>query len=297
MSSSKPRAPGSADTDARDKAAAAAGAPAPGAASSMYARFIPREELGSFSAWNPNVFGSDGQTQAPQSAPAPAAKADGKAAPAPAAKPSGKATPPPRPTPRAAPPAAPTPQEIAQQVQASRQAGYQDGYRDGLSALENFKQSFTAQMTQQLGHQFGSLIEQLQGRLEALEAQLAGRMAGVALDLAHQVVRSEISLRPELVVTVAEEALAALLTSARHICLRLHPDDQAVVAHSLKEGLHARNAKLIADPQVTRGGVIVESDIAIVDASVEARWRKASALLGSRDEWADRKNDEPGDEA
>lgn len=296
MSSSKPRAPGGADADARDKAAAAAGAPAPGAASSMYARFIPREELGSFSAWNPNVFGSDGQTQAPQSPPA--AKADGKAADAKAgaAKPTGKATPP-RPTPRAAPPATPTPQEIAQQVHTARQAGYQDGYRDGLAALENFKQSFTAQMTQQLGHQFGSLIEQLQGRLDALEAQLAGRMAGVALDLAHQVVRSEISQRPELVVNVAEEALAALLTSARHICLRLHPDDQAVVAHSLKEGLHARNAKLIADPLVTRGGVIVESDIAIVDASVEARWRKAAALLGSRDEWSDRMSDEPGDEA
>ncbi len=29
------------------------------------------------------------------------------------------------------------------------------------------------------------------------------------------------------------------------------------------------------------------ADIAIVDASVEARWQKAAALLGSRDEWRD----------
>jgi flagellar assembly protein FliH len=30
----------------------------------------------------------------------------------------------------------------------------------------------------------------------------------------------------------------------------------------------------------------VESDIGVIDASIEARWRRAAAALGHEDEWA-----------
>lgn len=229
----------------------------------LYARFIPREELGSFAAWSPDAFAQDG---APSTA-------DRK----------GTGVPPQR----AAKPAEPPKPKIdpVEELKAARQAGYQDGYRDGLAALENFKQTFSAQVMSQLSGQFQGISDAYQERLESLEQQLSGRLAGVALELARQVVRSEISQRPELIVSVAEEALAALLTSARQICVRLHPDDHAVVAHTLKESLHARGGKLLIDPGITRGGCVIESDIAIVDASVEARWKRVAALLGSEDEW------------
>lgn len=284
MSSFKPQSPAQAATREPPRAAGAAVGSQAGA--SLYTRFIPREELGSFSAWNPNEFGSEGQAPAAERA----AAGGGAASAATAAGRVGS-------KPAAAGPTGVDAAELARQVQAARQAGYQDGYRDGLAALESFKQSFTAQLTQQLGGQAQAVIEQLQQRLDSIEQQLAGRVAGVALELARQVVRSEISLRPERVVSVAEEALAALLTSARQVSVRLHPDDHAMVAHSLKETLHARGAKLVADPAMARGGVVVESDIAIVDAGVPARWRKAAALLGSRDEWGHEPDDDAGGEA
>ncbi|MEO6031862.1 MAG: FliH/SctL family protein, partial [Burkholderiaceae bacterium] len=75
--------------------------------------------------------------------------------------------------------------------------------------------------------------------------------------------------------------------SARHITLRVHPDYQALVAQGAADVLAARGARLLADPAMTRGGCLVESDIGVIDASLETRWQRAAAALGREAPWAD----------
>ena len=293
MSTSKPQPPGG-------QGPADAGA---ASANSSYTRFIPREELRSFSAWTPgSIEDPNGPRTAPGQSPAgggvhkaPFAVRAGVAG---AQTDSRKARPVGSPTgvqiggvpgqePVAPPPA--EPEKPAVDVEAmtreARQSGYQDGYRDGLAALESYKQAQSAQMASFMSDQVGALVSDLHQRLESLEQQLSGRIAGVALELARQVVRSEITLRPELVVTVAEEAMATLLTSAREVTLRLSPEDHALAHGALQEQLRARGARLIADPHISQGGCLVESDIAVVDASVEARWHRAAAAMGMAVQW------------
>ena len=89
---------------------------------SLYSRFIPREELQSFAAWEPGDI-ADAEVAAPAVAGTQAANREAARAEAAA--------------------------HLAEQVRAARQAGYQDGYRDGLVALEGFKQSFAHQATLQ----------------------------------------------------------------------------------------------------------------------------------------------------
>ena len=188
--------------------------------------------------------------------------------------------------PKAAQPAAgPSAEQVAALVQEARQSGYQDGYRNGLAALESYKQTQTAQMAAFMSDQVGTVVRELHHRLEALEQQLAGRVARVALELGRQVVRAEILQHPEHVVVVAEQALSALLSSARQIVVRLHPDDLHLVQIQLAEAMGARGVRLVPDAGLTRGGCVVESDIATVDATVEARWERAAASLGQRSSW------------
>lgn len=330
---------------------------------SSYARFIPREELKGFSAWNPASLESPGSTRpAPGESPAGggvhkapfasrvaqqegdtavAAKpaAPRAAAPAGAAGTAGASaagqggargrveplvptragSPAAHPTAsKAAPtsaaaagastgahsaraasvsepaqPATPAEPTVPQaQVDAllkdSRQSGYQDGYRDGLAALESYKATQSAQMAAFMSDQVGAMVADLHQRLEQLEAQLSGRIAGVALELARQVVRSEITQRPELIVQVAEDAMAALLASARDVTLRMNPEDLRVAQGSLEDALATRGARAVADPHVAPGGCVVESDIAVVDASVQARWGRAAAAMGSAMPWEER---------
>jgi flagellar assembly protein FliH len=182
-------------------------------------------------------------------------------------------------------PAPPPPVPVEALLREARQEAYQEGYRNGLAALESYKQTQSAQMAAYMSDQIGLLASDFHQRLEALEQQLAGRIAGVALELARQVVRADLIVQPETVVVVAEEVLATLLASARQVVLRLHPDDHALAQAQLAEVLQARGVRVVPDVNLTRGGCLVESDIAVVDATVEARWDRAAASLGHSAPW------------
>ncbi len=124
-------------------------------------------------------------------------------------------------------------------------------------------------------------------QLDALQQEMARSLAATATALARQVLRSELALRPECVTMVAEQAIDALLLSARHIVLRVHPDDHAVIAGHSAEAIAARGARVVADPTIARGGCRIESDIGLVDATIDERWRRAVAALGSELAWSE----------
>lgn len=224
-------------------------APEGSKAGTGYGRFIPAEELGAdFSSWQPGSFGGvDRRQTARQAAPgAPEAPRELTAA------------------------------EWQARGIAARQTGYQEGYRDGLVALESFKQSFAQQATAQIG----ALLDGFDAQLKALDGEIAQALARTAVLLGRQVLRDELSQRPELVAIVAAEAVEAVLLSARHITVQVHPHDLPLVAEGAEEALAARGARLQANEAIERGGVLVQSDMGAIDARIEARWALAAAALG-----------------
>ena len=206
--------------------------PAGARPASPYARFIPREELGDFASWQPGTFGgavpgSHGSPGAPAAAGADA----GAAEPVPA-----------------------TAEDWQARVAAARQTGYQEGYRDGLVALESFKQSFAQQATAQIG----ALLEAFDGQFDALDAEAARAVAQTAVKLARQVLRTELQLRPELVAQVAAEAVNAVMLSARHISVQVHPHDLPLVAEGAAEALAARACGVVSlAVAATRGMAVI----------------------------------------
>jgi flagellar assembly protein FliH len=231
-----------------------------------YSRFIPREELDAFDSWTPDAFAG----LAGRSAWNPVA----------ALTPQPPAPPPPPPAPVLEEPPlpdGPTEEEWLAEVHASRQSGYQDGYRDGLEALEAAKR----QHLQQVSAQVASLIEGFDAQLRALEDRIAQSVVDTAVTLARQVVRAELQTRPELVARVAQEAVGAVMLSARHLRLRLNPEDLALVEAGAGEALRTREVMLQPDPALARGGCLVESDLGRVDARLETRWAQAAALFGA----------------
>lgn len=222
-------------------------------------RFIPREELENFAAWSPGSFGG------------PATKSAH-----PSERPENKvhAAPPP-------PPPPPTEAEWMESVQHARDSGYQDGYRDGQVALEAFKENFARQMAAQ----FGALLANLDDQWNGLEEEMALAVTRTAVQLARQVVRHELGTRPEIVSKVAQEAVGAIVLSARHLRVRIHPADHQHVTDGAGEALKARDARLVADPTIEPGGCVVESDLGQVDARIGTRWAAAAAVFGRDDTW------------
>ena len=259
---------------------------------STYNRFIPREELQGFASWQPAAFGAPGNGAAaaevmPGRSRAAEPSAGGGARPADAdalatsaaaqravlraelqAEISGAL-------------AAEAASTRAAEVAAARTQGYQDGYRDGLAALDSFKESYASQTSAQMGQVLASLDRELNG----LEQAIAQRVAAVATQLARQVVRCELLSQPALVARVAQEAVNAVLMSASHITVQVHPDDLPLVATGCAEALAARGARLLALPSLARGGCRVESDAGVIDARIAERWQQATAALGSAVAW------------
>lgn len=230
--------------------------PPPGApAKPSYGRFIPKEELEGAQAFRMDSFGEGKAARAPISAPVP---------------PEARTPPPPPP---------PHPREL---LAAARQAGYQDGLRDGQASAEAFKQQHARQVATQLG----ALVQSFDAAFAELEAQLAAALTRSVVQLAQQVVRAELRQHPEHIVQVAREAVEALLLSARHVRVRVHPEDLPLVEAGAQEALQARGAALLADAAIERGGCFVESDIATVDARIAQRWRAAAGTLGQRADWS-----------
>lgn len=284
---------------------------------SPYTRFIPAEELGSLSVFAPGMLGQAFDAAVPAAATAPARPWQAldlglpdlaATAAAPTAPPAAAASP----ATGAAPAHAPSRTELraellaelraelsaelmaelqssqaeSQQaeVQAARQSGYQDGYRDGLEALDSFKTSYAQQVTAQVGQ----VLTSLDGELRALEQRIAGSVSKVAVSLARHVLRQELQQRPETVVRVAQEAVAALLVDARQLTIRVHPDDQALVAQGCADLLAARGGHVLADPSLARGGCRVDTDAGGVDATVATRWAAALRTLGDDTPWQPR---------
>jgi flagellar assembly protein FliH len=231
-----------------------------------YARFIPREELGGFAAWTPGAFG-----EAPR-----AERRATAAAPVPASPP-------------AAPPAPPTEAQWQARIDQARQQGWQDGHRDGLEALDAAKRQFA----QQTSHQMSVLLASMQAQFDALEQQLAGAVTRTAVLLARQVVRSELSQRPELIGQVALQAVEAMMVSAKQLRLRLHPNDLTLVTSAVGEALQARQVVFQSDEGVEPGGCLLESELGKVDARIASRWAQAAAVFAVPVSWNE---DEPGDE-
>lgn len=219
-----------------------------------YGRFIPKDEVGEAHAFRMDSFGSNPAAKPPLSAQAP---------------PGAKAAPPPPP---------PHPREL---LAAARQAGYLDGLRDGQASAEAFKQQHAHQVALQLG----ALVESFDAVFAGLESDLADALTRTAVALAQQVVREELRQHPEHIARIATEAVEALVLSARHVRLRVHPDDLPLVEAGAADALRARGAALLPDPSIERGGCVVESDIANVDARIAQRWALSAGLLGQRSAW------------
>ncbi len=119
------------------------------------------------------------------------------------------------------------------------------------------------------------------------EGQLEGARRRVPVQLARGVVRSELAQRPELIAQVAADAIDALVLSARHAVLEVHPQDRALLAQDLAERLGTRGVRLQDNPAIARGGCRLQADVADVDARIEQRWQAAAQALGSALPWAD----------
>ena len=225
----------------------------------MYTRFIPSEEVGAFAAWK---FGRIGEP----------AQAD---------------LPPPEPELALEPEPPPEPEEVRLQRawDGGHAAGYAAGHADAARVGHEQLDAYVGGQGHENATHLMAVVQSLSDRLAQCEEGMARQVLDLAAELARQVVRRELAVRPDAVLPVVREALSLLATDHKPATVRLHPQDLESVGKALREEFPSSAISWAADEQIERGGCTVESGGTLVDGTVAKRWQRALANLGLDTAW------------
>lgn len=180
-------------------------------------------------------------------------------------------------------------EELQQQLEQARQEAYQQGLEQGQQQASQDWQARMADYQNNLGRETAQRLSEVlhaaQAGVQGLQQQMAPDLLQLASDIARQVVRQELRCNPKALQPVVAEALDMLGAETKPALVRLNPEDfQHLEAH-LRAALPNPKVEWLADPRVSAGGCMVESQGAHIDGSLERRWQRAVAALGLVSTW------------
>lgn len=147
-------------------------------------------------------------------------------------------------------------------------AGEQAGAEAGLARLEG------------LHRRLAQAIDDLAAERHRVLLESERSVVQLALAIARRVLRRECATHPEVVASLAHGALSRL-GATEGVVVRVNPADAAPLAHAAPGAWPPCGTVVVPDALVERGGVVVESTVGAVEATLDAQFDEvARALLG-----------------
>jgi flagellar assembly protein FliH len=163
----------------------------------------------------------------------------------------------------------PTAAQIERIHEQAREEGYQEGKNLALTETQRLH----------------SLVENLDRELQQFDQQVAEDLLTLSLDVARRMLGQALKIRPELVLTVVQEAIGCMPHFNQHAHLVLHPEDATLVRSHLGEQLSHSGWKILEDGRIERGGCRVETAGSEIDATMPSRWQRVLAAIGQEGNW------------
>jgi len=163
----------------------------------------------------------------------------------------------------------------AERLAAIEEQAHAEGLARGLEEGRRQGEREVAEQARRLG----ALLAEIAPATALVDELFLGQVGELVLAISRQFVRREIAREPGEIVRVVREALAALPVAATTIRISLHPEDAALVNERLKPEGFTHSIRIVEDLGMSRGGARVETDVSVVDASVEARFGAIAASI------------------
>ncbi len=153
--------------------------------------------------------------------------------------------------------------------------GYAQGERSGEEAA--------ARQGEAMLRRLAGTIDEVAALRTDLMRRTERELVNLALVIAERVIAREVALDRELLVTMARVAIDRLGERAS-ATIRLNPADHAALEAVRGREAAAGPVQIVADPLVSRGGCLVQSDFGLMDLGIGAQMSEMSrALLGTGD--------------
>ncbi len=211
--------------------------------------FIPKEKLTAYQRWELAAFDEAEQAAA-----------------------SAEATAPPEDEPAIALPTAEEIERIHGEAQAS---GYAAGLEEGRAEARAEAARIAA------------LHDHLRSQLQEMDQVISEQLLAVAIEIAGQVLRKSLRVKPELLLPAVREAITTLPLHHGHPTLFLNPDDASLIRQHMGDQLNHNGWRIFEDVTIDRGGCRIESGASEVDATLQTRWRRVLDAIGTQADWLD----------
>jgi flagellar assembly protein FliH len=160
----------------------------------------------------------------------------------------------------------PTARQLEEMQHQAHEEGYQAGYTEGAQRM-------------------AALLNAMEQALQQADQVIAQDLLDLSLEVARQMVQQTLKTNPEILLNTIREAISSLPHFNQGAHLVLHPDDATLVRASIGEQLSHSGWKIFEDTLIARGGARVETAHSQIDATLENRWQRIVASIGSDSSW------------
>lgn len=170
----------------------------------------------------------------------------------------------------------PLPNPSADMLQTSYDEGHSRGWEEGQA--RGFAEGNAALHQQSVTRLNGVITALNQTRVNSDDSALEQEVLELSLEIARVLLRREVCVEPEALVTLVKQGLQQLPSSndvMRHV--RLHPLDAKVIRELL---IDTENLEVIDDPELNQGDCIVDSASSVVHAGIDHWLENIAAQLG-----------------
>ena len=168
-------------------------------------------------------------------------------------------------------------EEVLRIREQARLEGHQAGYAAG--------QAEAAAMGRDDALRLAQTLENLERCMVELNQAVADDLLALSVEVARQVVRQTVAVKPEVLLGVIREALGQL--PLLHAAIHLNPEDASLVRLRAGDQLAHAGHRIHEDPKLKRGDVVIEAGGSHLDASLAVRWARVVEALGQQAPWID----------
>ncbi len=173
------------------------------------------------------------------------------------------------------------------QAEALREAAWQEGFYSGTlearAAVEAELRAEWAARQEALRRELDMVASDIAVAREILWQRQEGEMVALALDIAKQVIKTEVSQNPAVVHAVLANALRRI-TDKDNVRVRVSVSDAPRVKEAREDLMEIvdglRFIEIVEDRRVGDGGCVVETNAGTIDAKIETQIAEVARTLG-----------------
>ncbi len=175
----------------------------------------------------------------------------------------------------------PTIEQISAIEEQARQEGFEAGRAEGhAQGLQEGREEAARE-----ADRLRAIAETFSAAIGVADETISQQVLDLSVDLARAMLKTALSVRPELVIPIVREAVRYLPSIQQPALLYLNPADTELVREKIGDELAKLGWSLTDDAQLEPGGCRVETASNQIDASVPTRWQRLTAALGKDMDW------------